>query len=91
MLGLVQRELRHNDPPRRRELSLSVPTVSAKATLGFSPICLQPLARLGVVTLASPVNSQLPQFHEISSRMLTQLAHQLVSFTGVEVERTADK
>ena len=64
-----------------------VPIMSAEATLGFCPICLKSLARLGAVTLARPVNSQLPQFREISSRVLTQLAHQLVSFTGVEVER----
>ena len=60
-LGLIQRELRHNDPPRH-ELSLSVPTMSSDATLGFSQTCLQSLARLGVVTLARPVNSQLPEF-----------------------------
>ena len=89
MLELVK-ELRHNDPPRY-ELSLSIPTVSAKATLGFSPICLQPLALLSVVTLASPGYSQLSQFHEVSNWVLTQLAHQLVRFTGVKIERAANK
>ena len=65
MLELIKRELRHNDPSRH-ELSLSIPTVSAKAALGFSPVYLQPLTRLGVVTLASPVYSQLPQFYGVS-------------------------
>ena len=90
MLELAQRELCHNDPSRH-ELSLSIPTVSAKAALGFSPVNLQSLARLGVVTFAGPVYSQLPQFREIGGRVLTQLTHQLVRFTGVKIERAANK
>ena len=79
----------HNSPAWH-ELPLGIPPLSAEATFRFSPVRFQSLARRGVVTLARPVHRQLPQFREMHSGVLTQLAHEVVSSASAKVERAAD-